>query len=60
MQKSTRFRPPARGDTPMIMVGPGPGIAPLRGFLQHRRARGQRGRNWLFKSRKREPENQKG
>ncbi|MEM9356301.1 MAG: sulfite reductase flavoprotein subunit alpha [Pseudomonadota bacterium] len=42
------FRPPADTDTPMIMVGPGTGIAPFRAFLQERQAIGAKGRNWLF------------
>ncbi|HEY0294730.1 MAG TPA: bifunctional nitrate reductase/sulfite reductase flavoprotein subunit alpha, partial [Bordetella sp.] len=48
VQKSAHFRLPASGDAPVIMVGPGTGIAPFRGFLHERRAAGARGRNWLF------------
>jgi len=48
VQKNTHFRPPRHGDTPMIMVGPGTGVAPFRAFLHERRAHGDAGRNWLF------------
>ncbi len=48
VQPSKHFHVPEKGDTPLIMVGPGTGIAPFRGFLQERQARGDAGKNWLF------------
>lgn len=42
------FRVPANNNAPLIMVGPGTGIAPFRAFLQERQATGAEGKNWLF------------
>ncbi|MCX4446248.1 bifunctional nitrate reductase/sulfite reductase flavoprotein subunit alpha [Streptomyces sp. NBC_01789] len=48
VRRAPHFRPPARPDAPMVMVGPGTGVAPFIGFLEERRARRDPGPNWLF------------
>jgi sulfite reductase (NADPH) flavoprotein alpha-component len=48
LQPNASFSVPADDDAPMVMIGPGTGIAPFRGFLHERAARGASGRNWLF------------
>jgi sulfite reductase (NADPH) flavoprotein alpha-component len=48
VQKAHGFHLPSDPCVPVIMVGPGTGIAPFRAFLQEREAFGAPGRNWLF------------
>ncbi len=48
IQRNERFRIPTDISAPMVMIGPGTGVAPFRSFLHERRALGHPGPNWLF------------
>lgn len=48
LHKNKNFRLPENGDTPVIMVGPGTGIAPFRAFIEERAEDGAKGQSWLF------------
>ena len=54
VQKAHNFALPADGDTPIIMVGPGTGVAPFRAFVHERMATGAVGPAWLFFGHQRE------
>ncbi|MDC9596767.1 NADPH-dependent assimilatory sulfite reductase flavoprotein subunit [Xenorhabdus anantnagensis] len=48
IEQNNNFRLPADSGAPVIMIGPGTGVAPFRAFLQHRDSQGAEGKNWLF------------
>src|SRR5215469_2478266 len=48
LQENNAFRLPEDTNAPVIMIGPGTGIAPFRAFMEHRQVLGQKGPMWLF------------
>jgi len=48
IEPNHHFRLPVDGDTPIIMIGAGTGVAPYRAFVEHRKEHGHKGDNWLI------------
>ncbi|WP_417761449.1 assimilatory sulfite reductase (NADPH) flavoprotein subunit [Shewanella sp.] len=48
VERNKHFRLPENPQTPVIMIGPGTGVAPFRAFMQQRASQDEAGQNWLF------------